>query len=120
MPSDMRRPATIDIDQFVLAMDAHLRDEVGRTRRWAIPEALKHPIKTLKAAGKPILQSAAMALTAVSVIIAVGVAPATLGSLEPDAPLATPTISEPLVSFTDHLPLEDLLAVQLADNPDTP
>ena len=120
MPSDMRRPANINIDQFVLAMDARLRDEVGRTRRWAIPDLLKHPIRTLKAAGKPILQSAAMVLTAVSVIIAVGVAPATVSSPEPDAPLAAPTISELVVSFTDRLPVEDLLAVQMADNPDTP
>ena len=121
MPSDMRRPATIDIDEFVMAMDARLRDEVGRTRRWMLPEAVKHPIKALKAAGKPVLQSGAMVLTALSVIIAVGVAPATLSTSQPEnAPLAAPTITESVVSFTDRLPVDDLLAVQKADNLDTP
>lgn len=67
-----------------------------------------------------------MVLTALAVIIAVGAAPATVSrpAEEVTAPLAAPTISiDRLVAnvgFVNRIPSEDLIAVQMADIPDTP
>ena len=125
MPSEMRRPGRINVDDFVSALDVRLRAEVGRTRRWAIPDSLKHPLRALRTVAKPMIQSGSMVLTALAVIIAVGVAPATLSTpTELAAPLAAPSVSADLsvesVEFITLLPAEEFLAVQVADNPDTP
>ena len=125
MPSEMRQPAAINVDDFVAALDARLRAEVGHTRRWAIPESLRHPVHALRTLARPMIQSGSMVLTALAVIIAVGATPATVSrTTEFTTPLAAPTVSaeaaEESVAFITLLPAEEFLAVQVADNPDTP
>lgn len=125
MPSEMRRPAAINVDDFVAALDVRLRVEVGLSRRWALPDHLKHPIRALRVVAKPMIQSGSMVLTALAVIIAVGAAPATVATrTELATPLAAPSVSTDLtnesVIFTTLLPADDILAIRVADNPDTP
>jgi hypothetical protein len=126
MPFEVRRPDVIDVDDFIASLDTRLRDEIGRTRRFVLPDGLKHPIRAFKTLSRPLLQSGAMVLTALAVIIAVGAAPATVSRTpeEVTAPLAAPTISTDRgvagVDFADRIPSEDLIAVQMPDIPDTP
>jgi len=125
MPSEMRRPATIDVNDFVAALDTRLRAEVGRTRRWAIPEQLRHPIRALRIIAKPMIQSGSMVLTALAVIIAIGATPTNVTRpAEFSSPLAAPSLSADLASDSvqviNLLPADDVLAVQVPDNSDTP
>jgi len=132
MPSEMRRPGTIVIDDFVNALDRQLREEVGRAERWALPQVVHRFVRTLRAALKPIVQSAAIVLTSFAVIVAVGAAPASMRNPAPaEQPLATPGQVQVLVDegtqIQDNLPADEFLAVsdestavQEADNLDMP
>ena len=132
MPSEMRRPGTIDIDEFVTALDRQLREEVGRVDRWALPQVVHRFVRAFRAAMKPIIQSAAIVLTSFAVIVAVGAAPASIRDPAPaEQPLATPGPRQVLVDegtqLRDKLPADEFLAVsdesaavQEADNSDMP
>jgi hypothetical protein len=132
MPSDMRRPGAIAIDEFVAALDRQLREEVGRVDRWALPQVVHRFVRTLRAVLKPIVQSAAIVLTSFAVIVAVGAAPASMRNPAPaEQPLATPGQVQVLVDegtqIRDNLPADEFLAVsdesaavQEADNLDMP
>ena len=132
MPSEMRRPGTIDIEAFVSALDRQLREEVGRVERWALPQVVHRFVRGLRAALKPIVQSAAIVLTSFAVIVAVGAAPASMRNPSPaEQPLATPgQVQVPVDEGTqirDNLPADEFLAVsdesaavQEADNLDMP
>jgi hypothetical protein len=126
----MRRPGTIDIETYISALDLQLRDEVTRVRRRPLPHVILRLWSTLKSKLQPILQSGAIVLTSVAVIVAVGAAPASMRTpSSSNTPLVIP--SEPLVAIADQsrmqdrLPPDEFLAVgdesasvQLADNPD--
>jgi hypothetical protein len=122
MPSEMRRPEAINIETFVASLEVRLRDEVPRIKRWVIPERLRHPIRTLRTITRPMLQGGAMVLTALSIIIAVGVAPATVVQGHTEEALEAPTVPEEIYAghtdFAVRTPNEDLLAVEEADNQD--
>ncbi len=97
MPAEMRRPTAIKVDDFVAALDDRLRAAAGNTRMWAIPERLKHAIRTLKTLATPTIRGGAIVLTAAAVIIAVGATSATVGApIQATLPLAAPTVSADL------------------------
>jgi hypothetical protein len=124
----MRRPGEIDIGTFVTALERQLRDEMRRLERRSLPRAFHRLARILRSVLKPVLQSGAMVLTSLAVIVAVGVAPATTTPPQPvDAPLAAPSPQHVLVTsdqLLDRLPPEEFLvataptADQLADIPD--
>ncbi len=132
MPSEMRRPGPINIGAYVAALDLQLREEVSRVERWTLPDGFHRLARALKTVLRPILQSGAVVLTSVAVIVAVGAAPASMRTPSPaDTPLATPTEPRFAVSeefqLRDSLPPDEFLAVadkvtsvQEADNPDMP
>ncbi|GEM_PF-2867509 len=129
MPSEMRRPGPIAIDSYVLALERQLSEEVGRVKRRSLPAAFHRLARSLRAVLQPILQSGAMALTSLAVIVAVGVAPATMSDPRPiDTPLAAPSTQLAVVTgeqLRDSLPPDEFLAasaftsVRVADNRDT-
>jgi len=128
MPSEMRRPGPVNIDLYVGLLDRQLREEVARTERRALPYFAQRLARVLKTALQPLMQSAAVVLTSIAVIVAVGVAPATMSDPPPaDTPLATPgsnfTVVSDETSIHDRLPPDEFLAIesfQGADNRDTP
>lgn len=128
MPSEMRRPGPVNIDTYVAVLDHQLREEVSRVERRAMPFFIQRIARVLKTALQPLMQSGAVVLTSIAVIVAVGVAPATMSDPPPvDTPLADPGGNFEVVtdegSFYDRLPPDEFLAVesfQGADNLDTP
>jgi hypothetical protein len=128
----MRRPGPINIDDYVAALDLQLREEVARIERRTLPDGFHRVARAVKTVLQPILQSGAMVLTSIAVIVAVGAAPASMQTPAPvDTPLATPT--EPRFAVTEEVQLRDSLppdeflvvadeftSVPLADNPDMP
>jgi hypothetical protein len=123
MPSEMRRPSTIEIPEFTRDLDILLRNQVPEQRRAILPTGVQTFARRLSVLVKPLLQSGAMALTALAVIIAVSAVPAaTTGLSTPTAgPLAAPNpyaLIESDSNFVDYLPNDDLLAIQEADNSD--
>ncbi len=126
MPSEMRRPEMPDLDHFINALDRRLRTEVVAARRAVPPRGLYALLNTLRKLAKPLAQSGAMALTGLAVIVAIGATPAARTSdlVHPiSAPLASPNdqaLIESDMAFVYYLPEDDILAVQEADNPDTP
>lgn len=130
MPSEMRRPAPIDVADYVAALDRQLREEVVRIERRSLPHAIHRLARALRTALQPILQSGAIVLTSFAIIVAVGAAPASMRSpAPPDTPLATPSQPEIVAGIgrdiRDNLPADEFLAiaddsVQEADNPDMP
>ncbi len=129
MPSEMRRPAPIDIHHFVDLLDDQLRNEVALIERRALPTVFHRFARLLRTALRPLLQSGAMALTSIAVIVAVGVAPATVSDpAPPESLLAIPGIDRSVVvdsgsTILDRLPPDEFLAVesfQTADNRDIP
>ncbi|HSK06230.1 MAG TPA: hypothetical protein VK990_01835 [Acidimicrobiia bacterium] len=128
----MRRPRAIHVEEYVAALDRQLREETMRIERRSLPHAVHRLTRALRTALQPILQSGAVVLTSLAIIVAVGAAPASMRTPAPaDAPLATP--SQPgIVAGTgrdvrDNLPPDEFLAVaddspsvQEADNPDMP
>lgn len=130
MPSEMRRPAPIDVADYVAALDRQLREEVVRIERRSLPHAIHRLARALRTALQPILQSGAIVLTSFAIIVAVGAAPASMRSpAPPDTPLATPSQPEIVAGIgrdiRDNLPADEFLAiaddsVREADNPDMP
>jgi hypothetical protein len=130
MPSEMRRPRAINIDQYLAALDRQLREEVTRVERRTLPQVFHKLARALRTALQPILQSGAIVLTSFAIIVAVGAAPASMRSPAPaDTPLAAPSRPEIVASMgreiRDNLPADEFLAVaddsvQEADNPDMP
>lgn len=130
MPSEMRRPAPIDVADYVAALDRQLREEAVRIERRSLPHAIHRLARVLRTALQPILQSGAIVLTSFAIIVAVGAAPASMRSpAPPETPLATPSQPEIVAGLgrdiRDNLPADEFLAiaddsVQEADNPDTP
>lgn len=130
MPSEMRRPAPIDVADYVAALDRQLREEVVRIERRSLPHAIHRLARALRTALQPILQSGAIVLTSFAIIVAVGAAPASMRSpAPPETPLATPSQPEIVAGIgrdiRDNLPADEFLAiaddsVQEADNPDMP
>ena len=132
MPSEMRRPRAIGIEDFVTSLDRQLREEAVRIERKSLPHAVHRLARALRTALQPILQSGAVVLTSFAIIVAVGAAPASMRSPAPaDAPLATP--NQPGIvagigrEIRDNLPADEFLAVaddstsvQEADNLDMP
>lgn len=132
MPSEMRRPPAIDLGTYVAALDRQLREEAVRIERKSLPHAVHRLARALRTALQPILQSGAVVLTSLAIIVAVGAAPASMRTPAPDdAPLATPSQPETVAGIgrdiRDNLPADEFLAVaddstsvQEADNPDMP
>ncbi|HEX6145763.1 MAG TPA: hypothetical protein VF083_03230 [Acidimicrobiia bacterium] len=130
MPSEMRRPAPIDVADYIAALDRQLREEVVRFERRSLPHAIHRLARALRTALQPILQSGAIVLTSFAIIVAVGAAPASMRSpAPPETPLATPSQPEIVAGIgrdiRDNLPADEFLAiaddsVQEADNPDMP
>jgi hypothetical protein len=132
MPSEMRRPRAIHIEEYVTALDRQLRVEVIRMERRALPQVVHRFARVLKTALQPILQGGAIALTSFAVIMAVVAAPASMRTPPPATPtLATPSqpgiVVDVVRDIRDNLPADEFLAVadestavQEADNPDIP
>jgi hypothetical protein len=92
MSYEMRRPGPIHIQGFIRSMDAILREETRRQARWGLPTGWHRLLGALKAVLRPVMQAGAMVLTSVAVIVAVGVAPASLPGAPPvSTRLAVPT-----------------------------
>jgi hypothetical protein len=92
MSYEMRRPGTIQIDAFIASLEVQLREEVRRQARRILPTRWHRGVRALKTLVRPLLQTGAMVLTSVAVIVAVGVAPASLPGAPPvDTRLAVPT-----------------------------
>ncbi len=132
MPSEMRRPGPIDIEVYIGALEIQLSDEAALVGRRSLPESLRRFIRTLRSLLEPTLQSGAVILTSLAVIVAVGVAPATTGApTVSDTPLAAPpaafVIESEGMQIRDNLPPGEFLSAtadiathQLADNLDMP
>lgn len=128
MPSEMRRPGAIHIDDYVARLDRQLREEVARVERRSLPGFVLRIARAAKTALQPLLQSGAVVLTSIAVIVAVGVAPATMRDpAPPETPLGSPAndfvVDTEESSIQDRLPPDEFLAVesfQPADNPDIP
>ncbi|HSJ82536.1 MAG TPA: hypothetical protein VLA91_01815 [Acidimicrobiia bacterium] len=132
MPSEMRRPRTVDIADYVAALDRQLREEVVRTERRSLPQVFHRMARVLRTTLQPILQSGAIVLTSFAIIVAVGAAPASMRTPpSPDTPLATPSRPAVVVGVSSeirsNLPADEFLAVaeestsvQEADNSDMP
>jgi hypothetical protein len=98
------------MEYFKATLDARLRLEVAEQKRAIFPLSLKILTHRLKMLAKPLLQSGAMAMTAIVIIIAISATPAaTTGDL--DIPIAAPlsapdvrTLTESDASFHDQLP----------------
>jgi len=126
MHSEMRIPEVPPMEHFKSTLDARLRVEITRQRRAIFPAAVRGLVHHLRSLIKPLLQSGALAMTAIVVIIAISATPAaTTGDNETPraAPLATPDVRSLVDSdstFRDYLPADDILAVQKPDNSDIP
>lgn len=125
MPSDMRRPDIPNLDHFYYVLENRLQTEVVAAKRFLLPKRLNALFIGLRKLAKPIAQSAAMALTGLAVIIAVGATPAaTKGDLARPltSPISAPSETEIVESdqaFLHRLSKEETLAVQEADILDT-
>jgi hypothetical protein len=75
MHSEPRRPDHINLDRFVEKLDERLRGEVGRVRRAILPRRINRLIRAAKVRALAIVQGGTLALTAIAVIVAVGIAP---------------------------------------------
>lgn len=95
MPSEVRRPTEIRLDRFVDRLDERLRDEAVKTRRARLPVGLHAMLRAVKVRALAVLQGGALALTALAVIVAVGVVPAMRpdGSTATNGPLAAPSLT---------------------------
>lgn len=131
MPSELRRPELPNLDHFYTILDKRLRTETVNARRSIPPRSLYSLAYAMRKLAKPLFRSAAMAMTALAVIIAVGATPAaTSGHVAPSltTPIAAPSeaaLAESDRSFLDYPPEDDILsigelrAIQEADIPDT-
>lgn len=126
MQSEMRRPEHPMIDRYADALDERLRAAAVAHRRQIPPRWLTTLLRRLRALGKPLAQSGAMALTALVVIVAISATPAARSGdlVTPwSTPLAAPDQDEVIesdLSFVDYLPPGDFLAIRDADNLDIP
>jgi hypothetical protein len=132
MPSEMRRPRTVDIDDYVAALDRQLREEVAGIERRSLPQVFHRIGRVLRTTLQPILQSGVIVLTSFAIIVAVGAAPASMPTPpSPDTLLATPSRPTVVVGVSSavrsNLPADEFLAVadepvsvQEADNLDMP
>jgi hypothetical protein len=123
MPSEMRRPGPIAIDAYVDLLDRQLRDEMVRIERRAWPSFVHRLTRALKTILQPLLQSGAVVLTSIAVIVAVGVAPATMRDpAPPETPLASPesviVVETGAASLHDRLPPDEFLAIESFQSPD--
>jgi len=120
----MRVPELPQLEQFKRTLDSRLRAEAAKQTRVVFPRRILAVSRRLRALIKPLLQSGAMAMTAIVIIIAISAAPAaTTGDLEIPlaSPLAAPNVQALTNSdaeFFDLLPADDVLAVQKPDNSD--
>jgi len=132
MPSEMRRPRTVDIEDYVAALDRQLREEVASIERRSLPQVFHRIGRVLRTTLQPILQSGVIVLTSFAIIVAVGAAPASMPTPpSPDTLLATPSRPTVVVGVSSairsNLPADEFLAVadeptsvQEADNFDMP
>lgn len=116
MHSEMRVPAAPQLEHFKATLDTRLRFEVAQQKRAIFPAALTALTHRLKMLVKPLLQSGAMAMTAIVIIIGISATPAAItGDL--DIPMAAPlsapdarVLIESGASFLD-VPADDVLAI---------
>jgi hypothetical protein len=115
MHSEPRRPHHIHLDRYVETLDERLRQEVVRVRRAALPRRLNRLIRALKVRALAIVQGGTLALTAVAVIVAVGVAPSFDSAVvtESTTILAAPTVK------TDAMVIMKAGDVEFAPNSET-
>lgn len=94
MHSEARRPDHINLDRFVEKLDERLRGEVGRVRRAVLPRRLNRLIRAIKVRAIAIVQAGTLAVTAMAVIVAVGIAPSLYpGTISEDSTtLAAPDV----------------------------
>lgn len=132
MPSEMRRPGPINIERYIDALDRQLSGELSQTRRSALPESFHRFARIVRSVLQPTLQSGAMILTSLAVIVAVGATPGSIGAPAPaHTALAPPSAALVIVSdgmrVRDSLPpgefltaAEEITINQVADNLDMP
>lgn len=130
MPSEMRRPGAMHLDDYEDALERLLREEALSRRRRRVSGLLHRLARSFRSVLRPTLQSGAMVLTSLAVIVAVGVAPATMRDPSPaDAPLAAPSArsvvveaprADLLVASDDLVAAVGVTAIRLGDIPDTP
>lgn len=94
MHSEARRPDHINLDRYVETLDERLRGEVGRIRRAILPDRVNRLIRAIKVRAFAIVQAGALALTAMAVIVAVGIAPTLTSETVPEesALVAAPAV----------------------------
>ena len=108
MPSEMRRPETINIEAYIDALELQLSEALSSVDRRALPVPYHRYVRALKAVLQPTLQSGAVILTSLAVIVAVGAAPASMRTpTRSDTPLAAP--SSVLVIVSDGMQVRDSL-----------
>ena len=100
MHSEARRPAEINLDQFVDRLDARLRDELAATRRATLPTTINRWLRAFRIRALAFVQGGAMAVIALAVMVAVGVAP-TIRSA--DVAVSESPLSSPVVKVDSHL-----------------
>ena len=100
MHSEARRPAEINLDQFVDRLDARLRDELAVTRRVTLPTTINRWLQAFRIRALAFIQGGAMAVTALAVMVAVGVAP-TIRSA--DVAVSESPLSSPVVKVDSYL-----------------
>jgi hypothetical protein len=100
MHSEARRPAEINLDQFVDRLDARLRDELAATRRVTLPTTINRSLRAFRIRVLAFIQGGAMAVTALAVMVAVGVAP-TIRSA--DVAVSESPLSSPVVKVDSYL-----------------
>lgn len=98
MRSELRYPGEPNLELFVERLDRHLRAELRSTRRVSLPLRLQRALRALRTRAAILLRGGALVLTSLSILIAVGTAPAaTPGSHASVDLLQAPSLSEPSV-----------------------
>ena len=92
MHSEPRRPDSINLDRFIESLDERLRGEVKHTRRLVLPEGVRRLMRAFKIRALAFVQAGALALTAMAVIVAVGIAPSMRAQPADDSVLAAPEV----------------------------
>lgn len=121
MHFEMCHPDIPKTDRYIQVLDSRLRAEVATQRRIMMPRVLSVILHRLRALVKPLLQSGAMALTGIAVIIAISATPAANigdGAGPLVGPLAAPNPDALVASdnqFIVGLPKNNVLAVQESD-----
>ncbi len=94
MHSDARRPQDINLERYIDTLDQRLRGEVTRVRRFVLPSGMRRFLRAVKIRALAVVQGGALAMTAIAVIVAVGIAPSMKDGVDQSETsiLAAPTL----------------------------